>query len=219
MKRVLIVFLIIMLLLTGCTNVSNEDVSLLKNTIKEQELKIKDLEKELEALGVQGREQAESERMSERDKEENEDSIFIETGQNVVIDDYCEFVITSTTFSKKIMPPRPDSFYSYYEAKEPKTTYLDVVIDIKSLLTTGKIADEFATVKIVYNDKYEYSTFSTIEEDNGSDFTYTNITSIEPLKRGILHFLAEVPEEVESGDESVIAIVTIYNQNYKYTIR
>lgn len=53
-----------------------------------------------------------------------------------------------------------------------------VTISIKSLLESGKSADEFASVTIKYDGKYEYNTFSTIEENGGADFSYTNITSI-----------------------------------------
>ncbi len=153
-----------------------------------------------------------------KEKEEPE-IISIDNGEMVVIEDFAEFTITNTVFSKRIDPPSPGSFYTYYEAKEEGTTYLDTVILIKSLLTSGKSSDEFASVKVIFNEKYEYKTFSTIEDKGGSDFTFTNITSIEPLKSGTLHFLAEVPEEVEKGEEPVSVIVTVKEKDYIYKVR
>lgn len=203
-------------LLTGCNSGGNpvEDVSALKDTINKQEQKIRNLEKELADLRAQ-----ETKSMVAEEKPQGEGGMIIEKGQSILIDDYCEFIIVDTVFAKKILPPTPGSFYTYYEVKEVDTTYLDIIVDIKSLLTTGKTADEFATVKVIYNDKYEYSTFSTIEDGGGSDFTYTNITLIEPLKNGTLHFLAEVPESVASGTEPIKAIITIGKQEYKHNIR
>lgn len=140
-------------------------------------------------------------------------------GQVVVIDDFCELSIDGIKFAKKIIPPNPSGYYSYYEAKDEGTTYIDLIITVKSLLTTGKRAEDFASVKIIYNDKYEYKSFSIIEERGGSDFTYTSITPIEPLKKGTLHFLATIPDEVVDGTEPIIAIITIDDKEIHYKIR
>lgn len=164
-------------------------------------------------------ERAEPEKQSEKPEKPKDEKVLIEKGETVVIEDFSEFTLTDTKFGKKIEPPNPSSFYTYYEAKEEGTTYLDIIITVKSLLTSGKSADEFVSVKVMFNDKYEYRTFSTIEKDGGGDFTYTNITSIEPLKNGTLHFLAEVPEEVESGTEPLDVELTINGKEYTYKIR
>lgn len=137
----------------------------------------------------------------------------------IKMDDYCEFKITNTKFAKKIIPPNPDGMYTYYEAKEPGTTYFDTTINIKNLLTSGKTSDEFLSVKVIYDGKYEYNTFATIEENNGTEFTYANITSIEPLKNGVLHFLAEVPEEIEKDTKTLETIITANKQQFKFKIK
>lgn len=143
----------------------------------------------------------------------------IQAGEKVQVADYCEFTLESAKFSKKVIPSNPGTFYTYYEAKEAGTTYLDTIISIKSLLTEAKAADDFASVKLKYNNKYEYKTFSTIENQGGKDFTYTNITSIEPLKSGKLHFLAEVPEEVQNGSEPLSITITINKKDYQFNVR
>ncbi|WP_027626716.1 hypothetical protein [Clostridium lundense] len=135
------------------------------------------------------------------------------------IENYCEFKITNTKFGKRINPPNPRDMYTYYEAKEPGTIYLDTTIDIKSLLTEGRRSSEFLSVKVIYDNKYEYKTFSTIEEKGGTDFTYTNITSIEPLKKGIIHFIAEVPEEVQKDNKPLMVVINLNNKEFSYTIR
>jgi len=155
----------------------------------------------------------------EKPKEAKKEAIPIEKGETYTVEDFAEVTLVDTTFSKKIEPPNPDSFYTYYEAKEEGTTYLDTTIVLKSLLTSGRSADEFAQVEIVFNDKYEYRTFATIEDRGGSDFTYTNITSIEPLKNGTLHFLAEVPEELANGSEPLVVTITVNGQSFEHRIR
>jgi len=146
-------------------------------------------------------------------------TLTVNTGEVLTVEDYAEITVKENKFGQVINPPNPDSFYTYYENKEQGEIFLDTVISIKSLLTSQKSSDEFVSVKIVYDDKYEYTTFSTIEEQGGTDFTYTNITSIEPLKTGTLHFLASLPSEVESDGKPLKAIITINGEDYEQIIR
>ena len=155
----------------------------------------------------------------EKTKEPKKEAIPIKKGETYTVEDFAEVTLVNTIFSKTIEPPNPDSYYTYYEAKEEGTTYLDTTIVLKSLLTSGRSADEFAQVEILFDDKYEYRTFATIEERGGSDFTYTSITAIEPLKNGTLHFLAEVPEEVANGSEPLVVTITLNGQSFEYHIR
>ncbi|MBT2289006.1 bZIP transcription factor [Paenibacillus albidus] len=140
-------------------------------------------------------------------------------GQPVVIDGIAEYTVTKTSFAKKVIPSSPGDFYTYYEAKEPGTTYLAITLKVKNLAGAGKSADEFADMKVMYDNQYEYNTFSTLEENGGQDFTYTNISTIEPLKYGTLVYLAEVPVEVQTGEKPVYADIQIEGQTYRYTVR
>lgn len=151
-------------------------------------------------------------------KEKSSEIKEIKTGEVVSVDDYCELTVNDTKFDKIISPPNAEGVYSYYEAEGEGKTLFESVINIKNLLPDGKMADEFLSVKILYN-KYEYGTFSTIEYDDGSDFTYTNITSIEPLTNGALHFLATVPESMENDNKPLAIIIKANNKEFKYNIR
>lgn len=143
----------------------------------------------------------------------------VNLNEMITIADFAEFTVKGNTFGKVINPPNPGSFYTYYENKEIDQIYLDTTISIKSLLTSGKSSDEFASVKVIYDSKYEYSTFSSIEDAGGSDFTYTNITDIEPLQTGTLHYLASVPSSIESDSKPLKAIITINGTEYEQIIR
>lgn len=148
-----------------------------------------------------------------------EEVLTINKSEALVIEDYAEIIITANNFSQRIDPPNPGSFFTYYENEEDGEVYLDTVISIKSLLTSAKASNEFISVKVIYDDKYEYKTFSTIEKQGGSDFTYTNITSIEPLKTGELHFIASLPEQVENDGKPLKVVITVNGKDYEHTIR
>lgn len=143
----------------------------------------------------------------------------IEKGTTLVFKDYCEVTLKEAEFTKLIEPKKTDSFYTYYEVKEPNTIYLDVIIDIKSLLESVKVSDGFVSVQVKYKNKYEYNTFSIIEEKDGADFTYSNITGIEPLKSGRLHFIAELPEEASKDDGRVSVIISANDKEYEYIVK
>lgn len=143
----------------------------------------------------------------------------IKLDEMIVINDFSEITLKGNVFGKVIDPPNPGDFYTHYENEEADQIFLDTIISVKSLLTSGKSAGDFASVKIIYDDKYEYTTFSTIEENGGSDFTYTNITNIEPLQTGVLHFLASVPSSVENDGKPLKAIITVNGETYEQIIR
>ncbi len=83
----------------------------------------------------------------------------------MVVNDFAEITLKSNNLGQIINPPNPGDFYTYYENKEPNQVFLDTVITVKSLQTSGKEASDFVSVKIIYDDKYEYTTFSTLEEN------------------------------------------------------
>lgn len=143
----------------------------------------------------------------------------IEVGQAVTIPDLCEFTVASASLKKEVAPPNPDGFYNYY-AEEDGKTYVDVVINTKNLRTTARSADEFGTVTIYCSGGYEYGSFSTIEENGGSNFTYTNITNVDPLETGVIHYIAEIPNEL-TDDQSVgmIAKIKMLDNDYELTVR
>lgn len=135
----------------------------------------------------------------------------------IIIEDYAEITVKGNNFGKRIDPPNPGSFYSYYENDEQGQIYLDTIISVKSLLTAGKPSDEFLNVKIIYDDKYEYKTFVVTEDRGGSDFTI--FTNIEPLQTSTLHFLASVPEQVENDGKPLKAVIMINGKEYEQIIR
>ena len=141
----------------------------------------------------------------------------VTVGQVNTIPNLCDFTVNYGELKTEVLPPRPTSFYTYYPEQDGKT-YLDVSIRVKNTRTTARRADEFGTVKVICGAGYEYSAFSIIEEKNGGNFTYTNITNIEPLTTGELHYLASIPNEL-AEDASVPIVVELSILNHDYTMQ
>jgi hypothetical protein len=155
-----------------------------------------------------------------KSKGESQESTPIELNSAFTVADFAEVTLTGTAFTTKVEPPKKGSgLYSYYEVKDKENIYLDTTVSVKSLLTSGKSSKEFAEVKVKYDGKYDYKTFSTIEEQGGTDFTYTNITSIEPLKTGVLHFIAELPKDAAADGKPIEITIVINGKNYVHKLR
>ncbi len=129
-----------------------------------------------------------------------------------------EFYVDFAEIKKSVLPPQPGDWYSYYEAESGKV-YVDLCVAYKNLAGNDVMADEVMSGKLQYAGKYDYTGFSIIEKESRTDFTYSNITSIAPLSTEYVHYLFEVPEEVESSGESVVISFTIDGNTYTYTVR
>lgn len=163
---------------------------------------------------------------SNDDNEEQENSNKTETKQNEVLiqdtpvteNDKYELTFRGSEFSKKVEPPTLTTLYTYYEAKQEGHSYLVIKLDYKNLQVTDVTADDVATVKVKYNDKYEYSSFPVIVDKDG-DFTYANITNISPLTVGQMYYLCDLPDEVVNATETIIAYVQVGSKTYQINIR
>ena len=140
----------------------------------------------------------------------------IASGETVT-NDKCEFTVDYVEFSKDVMPPNPDSWYSHYVPGNGKV-YVDFCIAYKNLETSNVSADDTISGTLIFNGKYEYTGFSIVEENNRSDLTYSSITSIAPLTTLYIHYLFEVPDEVQSSGGNVTLKMTIGDVDYKYVV-
>lgn len=155
---------------------------------------------------------------SKKENKPSKKTTSIELDQTLIQEDMYEFTVIGYDFGKKIIPPNTPSFYTYYEAKEEGHQYLDLKLNYKNLEATGISADEIASAKIKYAGKYEYTSFSVIEDSDG-DFTYANITDVAPLTVGKMHYLFEIPDEVANGTESIVATIIVKGNTYEFVIR
>lgn len=157
-------------------------------------------------------------KVSKKENKPSKKSTSIALDQTVIQEDVYEVTVIGYDFGKKIMPSNPPSYYTYYEAKEEGHQYLDLKLNYKNLEATGIDADTVASAKLKYAGKYEYTSFSVIEDSDG-DFTYSNITDISPLTVGKMHYLFEIPDEVADGTEPLVATITVKGNTYEFVIR
>ncbi|MCP3746605.1 YgdI/YgdR family lipoprotein [Paenibacillus sp. A3M_27_13] len=153
-------------------------------------------------------------------EQKQEDTVTpIKKGETLTIQDFADITVMGNKISKKIEPSKPGDFHTLYESKETDSTFFALIIKAKNLGAEGIKADKIAEVNLKFDNKYDYDTFSTIEERGGEDFTYTNITSVDPLKMGTLYYLSEIPNEVAKSDKPLKAEIKIQDKVYEYTIR
>lgn len=142
------------------------------------------------------------------------------TLNNTIQEQDWEVTIRETGFKQDIVPSNPNSFYTHYQVQDTNNTYFYIILDVKNISTLGLRADNVAKVKMKYDNKYEYDTFSAIEESGGGTFTYTNITNIAPLTTRKIYYLVEVPKTIaEENETAVEAEITINNNTYLLKIR
>lgn len=152
-------------------------------------------------------------------KKEEKNNSEIKLNQEVTVDDVCTFSVQSAKFTTKVVPPKPNDFYTYYQIKDTNNVYIDIILKYKNLFSSAKSADEVGDINVKYDNKYEYDSFSTIEKDGGGDFTYTNITNINPLKTSSLHYICELPKEAQNDKKPVVATLKIEGKEYKLKIK
>ena len=97
--------------------------------------------------------------------------------------------------------------------------YVDFCVAYKNTTSGDVGADEVVSGQLIYADKYTYNGFSIIEEDSRSNFTYANITNIAPLSTEYVHYLFEVPEEVESSNLGIKLEMSIGGSKYNVVVR
>ncbi|MGE5391553.1 MAG: hypothetical protein ACM3PE_10885 [Deltaproteobacteria bacterium] len=143
----------------------------------------------------------------------------MQLGQPVTVTDFCEFTLDKVEFTTEVIPSRPADFYTYYQVKQNDRIYLHIIARVKNLQPDGQIADTFADVEAKYDNKYQYTGFCSIEESGGGDLTYSNITNIDPLTTAVMHYIIEVPKEVETSGKTLELTVSINGEEYLYKVR
>lgn len=158
----------------------------------------------------------ESENVSETVKKE-EGIPEIKLGQTISTEDY-DFTLNKVELSYRVEPDYKPSYYHYYDAPENEI-YVYVNASIKNKKKMSVDCDTIYTATVDYNDGYTYDGFH-IADDYDGDFTYANITDIDPLQTLGVHSLISCPEEVETSDAPLFVTIKIRGgEEYKYTIR
>lgn len=140
----------------------------------------------------------------------------------VVVQDYIEFTIQSNNFGKIINPSNsgPTTTPNYKFNGNKGEIYLDILVTLRNISTTDlSEADDFMDIKIIYDEREEFNSFTSFEKFGESKFTSLNNSSIKPLQTRVVHFLTSVPASIEKDGKPLKAVITANGENYEYVIR
>ena len=135
--------------------------------------------------------------------------------KSITVSNCSKFSIQDIEFSRRVLPPNTSGYYTYYEAKDPGSTFMDIIVNVTNLDTIAKTAEDLVSISIIYDNSYNYSSSPIVVDSNG-DFTYSLINSIQPLLSQTAHYLITVPNQVEYSSKSLIIIITSCDQEYHY---
>ena len=154
---------------------------------------------------------------NKEDKSHEEKIKEIMAGETVSTEKY-DFTVNRVEFSYRVEPDTPPSWYTYYDAPDNEV-YIYLNASVKNKQKNSVECDEIYSVTADYDDGYTYKGFN-IADDTDGDFTYANITSVEPLQTLGVHNLTACPKEVETSDKPLFLIITLKDgTKLKYTIR
>lgn len=138
----------------------------------------------------------------------------------ITIDNFCEFNITGTSFSKDIIPSNPTGYYRYLQGKDDSQKYFELTMNVKNLNTSAVKQDSLLSVKLKYDNNYEYNCSLVTEDASGNELeSFPNLYYIEPLKSLKYRFVVEVPKEIETDGKPLKATIVANGNNYVYNVR
>ncbi len=132
----------------------------------------------------------------------------------VVVTDNAKFYVEYSKFAKEVTPPAPGSAYVYYKAEDGKT-YIDVCI-VYTNLSTEKIAVHKAVSADL--DQAEAQA-EVVEIGKRSNFDNSGPIDIIPLCTEYVHYIFQVPEELETSSEKVTISFKIDGKRYTYSVK
>lgn len=132
----------------------------------------------------------------------------------VVVTENAEFYVEYSEFTEEVIPPSPNSGYNYYRAEDGKV-YIDFCIAYKNLSSQKITADDAVSAKL---EQAEART-SVAEQSERSMFDYSNLVNVIPLCTEYIHYIFQVPEELEAGSEPVTISFKIDGSSYTYSVR
>lgn len=141
----------------------------------------------------------------------------------IVVQDYIEFTIQGNDLEKIINPSNlgVTPITPHYMFNNNKgEIWLDILVTVRNTSSTElSEAGDFMDIKIIYDDREEFNSFTVFERVGESRFTSLNNSIIKPLQTRVVHFLASVPASIEKDGKPLKAVITANGEKYEYVIR
>lgn len=137
----------------------------------------------------------------------------IKVGDTIEEEDFATLVFNGTEYTDDLLPSNTSGSYRHYEVDNTSNTYLVIKCDITNYMSGEKECDTFMGIKASYMDKYTYTGFVLVEDEDGKGFSqYGNIA---PLATRHFYYLIEVPKTVTENEVSLT--ISFNGQEYIYT--
>ena len=118
------------------------------------------------------------------------------------------------------MPSNPTGYYRYLEGKDDSQKYFELTMNVKNLSTSAVKQDSLLSVKVKYDNNYEYNCSLVTEDASGNELeSFPNLYSIEPLKSLKYRFVVEVPKEIETDGKPLKVTINANGNTYVYNVR
>ncbi|MPL90661.1 hypothetical protein SDC9_36715 [bioreactor metagenome] len=112
-----------------------------------------------------------------------------------VVEDIAEYTVVTMYSTDDVMPPKPASVFSHYEASSG-CTYVVAVLDVKNLAASDVTAQDLLTAGLAIDGQI-YDANCIVEEDDGASFGYGNTTAVSALDTARLYYLFDVPANTD----------------------
>ena len=147
--------------------------------------------------------------------ESKNSALHINPGEMVGNTNYATLTFLGVDYTDVVVPSDTSGSYSHYEIKNASNTYLVVKFDITNYTSTAKDAENYTNLKAVYANKYTYTGFTVVEDENQKGFNmYENIL---PLSTRTFYCLIEVPKTVTQYDPTIT--IAFNNQEFHFTYK
>lgn len=137
----------------------------------------------------------------------------IKVGDSVEETDYATLVFNGIEYTDDLLPSNTSGAYSHYEIDNASNTYLVVKFDVTNYMSSDRDCESFVGIKALYLDKYTYTGFVVVEDDDGKGFS--SYEDISPLSTRHFYYLIEVPKTVIEND--VTLTISFNGKEYTYT--
>ena len=139
----------------------------------------------------------------------------INVGATLDNSEYAKLQFNGIEFKDKVLPQDTSSAYRYYEVDDESNTYLVVSFDITNYMADDVDCDKIVGVRALFDDKYNYTGFVVVEEEDKRGFSQYD--EISPLTTRRLYCLIEVPDIITDTELSLS--ISFDKGEYVYTVQ
>ena len=137
----------------------------------------------------------------------------LKVGDVIEETNYATLVFNGIEYTDDLLPPNTSGAYTHYPIDNNSNTYLVAKFDITNYMSDEKDCDTFVGIRALYMEKYTYTGFVVVEDEDGKGFG--KYEDIAPLSTRHFYYLIEVPKTVTENE--VVLTFSFNGKEYIYT--